>query len=444
MELNFSQGDGLTTTVPDDSVGVPGRVLPESYYAAIRTLPSDLIGKERIRLMAERILMLPEEDVAAVRAIYRKLAYYMTRVDASDMDLGGPACNRRIWMRVDGFKKPIDQLGQLTFDESDALLLTMLTERQQGELVEHFSCDLSYTLQPEQEGIKLDFGAANGVQKPRRYRTTIYFDNQHLAVCMRMLAETAFPLKSLGFHPLIEQGLMFSKVRDGVNLVTGVTGSGKSTTLDAIIEANNLDFDGHILLVAKPIEYMHTSKRCIIRHREVGTDVNSFVDGMIQGLRQDPDIVVVGEMRDPETISSALEMADTGHKVFSTLHTASAVETIDRIVAEYPTDEQERIRNRLADVLRCIISQKLLPGRKGGRVLAKEVLWLHPPAKAAIKNGNVHEIYQMIWEGSKHGMITLEQDLFRLVARGKVTPKVALNYANNKKRLVQLMQQAGA
>jgi twitching motility protein PilT len=184
---------------------------------------------------------------------------------------------------------------------------------------------------------------------------------------------------------------------------------------------------------------MHESKRSIVRHREVGKDVGSFKDGIVQALRQDPDMVVIGEMRDPVTISSALEITDSGHKVFSTLHTSSAVESIDRIIAEYPPHEQERVRNRLADVLRCVISQKLCPKIGGGRVLAKEVLWMLPSARAAIKNDNTSEIYQMMWEGGSHGQITMEQDLFRMVRQRLITPDTAMNYANNKRRLQQLM-----
>ena len=135
-----------------------------------------------------------------------------------------------------------------------------------------------------------------------------------------------------------------------------------------------------------------------------------------------------------------MEMADTGHKVFSTLHTGSAIETIDRIVAEYPSDEQDRARNRLADVLRCVISQKLLPAVGGGRVLAKEVLWMTSSSRAAIKNDNAGEIYQMIWQGGDQGMITLEQDLARLVRAGDITPEIAVNFANNKRRLLQILR----
>jgi twitching motility protein PilT len=222
-------------------------------------------------------------------------------------------------------------------------------------------------------------------------------------------------------------------------LITGVTGSGKSTTLDAFIEANNRDFDGHIVIIAKPIEFVHTPNRCIIRHREVGPDVPSFKDGVVQALRQDPDIIMIGEMRDPETIDAAIEASDTGHKVFSTLHTSSTVESLDRMIAEYPSDEQNRVRVRLADVLRCVISQKLPPKIGGGRILAKEVLWITPSVKAAILNNNTGEIYQMIWEGAAQGMITMEQDLIRLYRERKITVETAVQYSNNKRRVQQLL-----
>jgi len=247
-----------------------------------------------------------------------------------------------------------------------------------------------------------------------------------------------FALEDLGFHEKIEKGMMFRHVRDGLTLITGVTGSGKSTTLDAIIDANNQDVPGHIVIIAQPVEYMHEPKECIVRHREVGKDVESFKAGITQALRQDPDIVVIGEMRDPETIQAALEITDSGHKVFSTLHTSSAMETIDRIVAEVPPEEQQRVRHRLADVLRCVISQQLLPKVGGGRQMAKEVLWVDSSARAAIKNDNVGEVYQMMWEGGQRGQTTLEQDLYRLVRKQKIKPEHAMDYANNKKRLRRL------
>jgi twitching motility protein PilT len=294
-------------------------------------------------------------------------------------------------------------------------------------LFERYAVDFSQSV---------DKGGSDGRQ---RFRCALYFESDHLALSVRAITSKVRPLKSIGFHPIIERGLMFRYERDGLTLITGVTGSGKSSTLDAIVDANNSDMAAHIIIVGQPIEYMHDSKKSIVRHREVGKDVASFKDGIVQALRQDPDIVVIGEMRDPITISAGLEITDSGHKVFSTLHTSSAVESIDRIIGEYPAEEQERVRNRLADVLRCVVSQKLCPKVGGGRVLAKEVLWMLPSARAAIKNNNTAEIYQMMWEGGSHGQITMEQDLVRLLKQRLITPDTAMNFANNKRRIQQLL-----
>jgi twitching motility protein PilT len=210
-----------------------------------------------------------------------------------------------------------------------------------------------------------------------------------------------------------------------------------------MIDLNNHTVDGHIVIIASPIEFVHRSDRCIVRHREVGRDVLSFKDGAIQALRQDPDIIVIGEMRDPETIMVSLEITDSGHKVFSTLHTASAVESIDRIIGEVPPVEQERVRNRMADVLRCVMSQKLIPSLDGKRVLAREVMVMTPSVRSAIKNNNTGEIYQMIQESGEQGMTTMEQDLKRLFVQKKISLESAINFSNNKKRMQQLLGAAG-
>jgi twitching motility protein PilT len=407
--------------------GTPrGGGLPDFVRSLARSAPNSLHGKDRLRYYSEHVNRFTDKQRDVLAAYLDRFIVRMDELGASDLDMGGHATSGRVWYRVDGDKKPIDETGTTSSHEIDILLLNMAGELQQSELFEHGAIDFSYQI----DGPKGYF----------RFRATMYFDYQHLGLCMRAIAQDLRPLKGMGFHPSIERGLMFEHVRDGLTLVTGVTGSGKSTTLDAIIDANNDNFPGHIVTIAKPIEYMHTPKQCIVRHREVGQDVNTFKDGIVQALRQDPDIIVVGEMRDPETISAALEAADSGHKVFSTLHTSSAVESLDRMIAEYPHAEQDRVRNRLADTLRCVISQKLLPRVGGGRVLCKEVLWLTPSVRAAIKNQNVGEIYQMIWEGGRLGMTTLEQDLVRLLKERKITPETALNFANNKRRLQQLIQ----
>jgi len=272
-----------------------------------------------------------------------------------------------------------------------------------------------------------------------RFRADAYLDLDQIALNMRAINQTIRPYKALELHPNITKIVSLAHTKEGLTLVTGITGSGKSSTLDAMIDLNNHTVDGHIVIIASPIEFVHRSDRCIVRHREVGRDVLSFKDGAIQALRQDPDIIVIGEMRDPETIMVSLEITDSGHKVFSTLHTASAVESIDRIIGEVPPVEQERVRNRLADVLRCVMSQKLIPSLDGKRVLAREVMVMTPSVRSAIKNNNTGEIYQMIQESGDQGMTTMEQDLKRLFVQKKISLESAINFSNNKKRMQQLL-----
>jgi twitching motility protein PilT len=249
---------------------------------------------------------------------------------------------------------------------------------------------------------------------------------------LRTLDQLEFPSNAL-------KALSYNYVKQGLILITGITGSGKSTTLDAIVAWHNENANAHIVAIASPLEYVHKSKRCIIRQREVGRDVRSFHEGVVQALRQDLDIMVIGEMRDPATIIAALEVTDTGHKVFSTLHTSSAVESLDRIVAEVHQAEQERVRNRLADVLTAVVSQKLIPSIDGKLILAKEILIVNPNVRAAIKNNNTGEIYMMINSGLTSGMITMEQDLKRLYMERKISLEMGLQYANNKELFKQII-----
>ncbi len=411
---------------PAQKLWVPS--LPEVCNRISRTCPEFYTGDARIRQLVTQMGQLSKEEVQAFHTYFSWYLDQMIELGASDMDLGGPASHGRAWFRVDGELRPLSAMEPVDIHAMDVLLLGILNTYQLEELYRDLSVDFSYERW------------VPGETTPRRFRANLYYDLGHLAITVRAITQELRPLKSLGFHPMIEKGLMFRHVRDGLTLITGVTGSGKSTTLDAIVDANNHDVHAHVVIIAKPVEFVHTSHRCLIRHREVGRDVRTFKEGIVQALRQDPDMVIIGEMRDPDTISTALEITDSGHKVFSTLHTSSAVESIDRIIAEYPAIEQDRVRNRLADVLRCIVSQKLCPAVGGGRVLAKEVLWVTPSVRAAIKNGNTGEIYQMIWEGVKTGQHTLEQDLFRLLQKNLITPETALSYANNKRRLMQLLR----
>ncbi len=310
---------------------------------------------------------------------------------ASDLDMGGPATMGRVWYRVDGDKTPHFELGVASNDEVDILILNLLSERQLDDMWEVQSADFSYQLDGE-----------DGTRK--RFRCTAYYDNQHLGVCMRAINEEVRPLDGLGFHPVIQKGVLFSNVRSGLDARDRRDGLGQEH-----------DARRHHRRQQPRLRRPHRHHRQAARVRPQPRSAASSAtarsartcrrsrSGVSQALRQDPDIIMIGEMRDPETIDAAIEAADTGHKVFSTLHTASAVESIDRIVAEYPPFEQERVRSRLADVLNCVVSQKLPPKIGGGRVLCKEVLWVTASVRAAIHNDNTNEIYQMMWEGGRQG-----------------------------------------
>lgn len=391
-------------------------------------IPQSQKGLDYHIAIGDLVNELPEEDRASLRESFNTFLLYMERIEASDIDVGGPGCSGKIWYRVFGKKSPLKMDAEIPIGETDVLLHNVLTKTQRKQLLEQKNIDFSYTVPAE--------GNRN-----RRYRANMYFDLESLALNMRKIDTEIRPFKSLGVHPEVAKALSLKYYQYGLTLITGITGSGKSSTLDTIIDANNRTVDAHIVVIASPVELIHNPNRSVIRHREVGRDVKSFKDGAIQSLRQDPDIIVIGELRDPETITTTLEITDSGHKTFGTLHTSSAMESIERILGEVPTEEQDRVRNRLADVLTCVISQKLVSSLDGKRVLAKEVLLVSPSVRAAIRNNNVNEIYQMLNEGAEMGMNTMEQDLKRLYDEGRISKDEAFNNANNKKRIQQLFDE---
>lgn len=386
-------------------------------------------GLERHQEIGKIVDEQPEAIKVELQNTFEAYLDDMYKNEASDIDIGGPGCDGKIWYRIHGDKSPIKDI-ELTLRETDFLLHNLLMPSQREHLLSERNLDFSYSI-PSKDS-ELD----------KRFRADMYFDLQHLALNMRKIDNEIRPFKSLNLHPGIAKALSLKYFKYGMTLVTGITGSGKSSTLDTIINANNRTVDSHIVIIASPIELIHQPIRSVVRHREVGRDVHSFKAGAIQALRQDPDIIVIGELRDPETIMTALEITDSGHKTFGTLHTSSAMESIERILGEVPTAEQNRVRTRLADVLTCVISQKLIPSLDGKRVLAKEILVVTTSVKAAIRNDNVNEIYQMLMEGSEKGMQTMEQDLKRLYDEGKISQEEAINNANNKKRLKQLLSDA--
>ena len=394
----------------------------------VSEIPSSLKGFEYHQEIGRRVEELPASERTLLRKTLNSFLLHMEKIEASDIDLGGHGCLGKIWYRVYGKKSPMQTEVDIPVKETDVLLHKAITKGQREQLLNVRNLDFSYSIQRDDAPL-------------RRYRANMYFDLETLALNMRKIDTEIRPFKSLGVHPEIAKALSLKYYKYGLTLITGITGSGKSSTLDTIIDANNRTVDSHIVIIASPVELIHESARSVIRHREVGRDVLSFKSGAIQSLRQDPDIIVIGELRDPETIMTTLEITDSGHKTFGTLHTSSAMESIERILGEVETEEQDRVRNRLADVLTCVISQKLVASLDGRRVLAKEVLLVTPSVRAAIRNNNVNEIYQMLAEGSEMGMNTMEQDLKRLYDSGKISKDEAFNNANNKKRIQQLFDE---
>ena len=380
------------------------------------TIPEALYGPDRVSYILENSSKLKEENIVALRKFINRILTSMIERDASDIEIGGHGNEGYIWMRIYGKLERIKDLPQFTEDEAALLIANLFNSNQKKYIATTRNLDFSYTFFYERRKINV------------RFRADAYFDLDTLTCNMRAINTNIRPLASLDFHPTAIKYLSHNYIKFGLTLITGITGSGKSTTLDSIVDFHNKFDPAHVIIIAAPVEYVHSSNFCLVKHREVGRDVLSFKEGVIQSLRQDPD-----------TIMAALEVTDTGHKVFSTLHTSSATESLERIIAEVNPTEQERVRNRLADVLVSVVSQKLVPTLDGKVVLAKEVMMVIPSVKAAIKNNNLSEIYMMINQGGNMGMITMEQDLKRLYDQKRISLETAVTYSNNKTRINQLL-----
>ena len=393
-------------------------------------VPEYIFGSDRIKHIKKVMDENPDWKIESF-ALLKQLLAEMISKDASDLDFGGLRSNGKVWYRIYGDKSPASHVEEIFENEAIVIALSILSEDQIEILNKNKNLDFALSVSLEESSQEC------------RFRGNIFFERNYLAVNLRVIKQKLFSIKELGIPASIVQRLNLQHEKSGLFLITGITGSGKSSTLDSIIDMNNHLNKSHIIIIGNPIEYIHTSDKSIISHREVGSDVLGFQRGTIEALRQDPDIIVVGEMRDSKTMSTVLEVTDSGHKVFSTLHTSSTVDSIHRIIAEFPPDEQERVRYRLADVLKVVISQKLVPNRENNLTLAKEILSVDYSVQAAIKNGNISELYQMLTEGKNRGMFTMQQDLFRLYRTGIITKETAFNYCNNKKVMINLMKYNG-
>jgi len=299
-----------------------------------------------------------------------------------------------------------------------------------------------YEIAPEQkikmfeESGDIDFGYE--IPGLARYRANFFMQRNGVAAVFREIPSAIMNADQLGLPPVVSK---LATLPRGLVLVTGPTGSGKSTTLAAIVDVANRLRKDHIITVEDPIEFVHQSQGCIVNHREVGVHTNSFSTALRGALREDPDIILVGEMRDLETISLAVEAASTGHLVFSTLHTSSAYKTVDRVIEVFPSQEQPLIRSTLADGLRAVIAQTLFKriDRKG-RVAALEILIANPAVRNLVREGKTHQIPSMIQTGKKYGMILLDDSIMDLFKKGIISAEDAYAKSNEKGRFRAMLK----
>ncbi|HEX5448874.1 MAG TPA: type IV pilus twitching motility protein PilT [Gaiellaceae bacterium] len=327
--------------------------------------------------------------------------------------------------RVRGELRPILGAAALDSDTTQSLLYRILTTEQQKRFELDRQLDFSY----EVPGVA-------------RFRVNVFQQRTAVAAVFRVIPDQ---LKTLEELALPEALRSLTTMPRGLVLVTGPTGSGKSTTLAALIDEINRNRTDHIITIEDPIEFVHRHKQCIVNQREIGTDAESFGLALRAALRQDPDVILLGEMRDLETISTALTAAETGHLVFGTLHTQSAPSTIDRIIDVFPATQQEQIRTQIAGALQGVITQTLVPTLDGrGRVPALEILLPDDAIRNLIRQGKVEQIYSYMQTGSRSGMQTMEQSLAELVTRRIVSPSEAIGRSSRRDELVSLLQRLGA
>jgi twitching motility protein PilT len=309
-------------------------------------------------------------------------------------------------VRINGSLNRLEEYGTLMPEQLQRMVYSILTQKQRERLEQDLELDISYAL-PGQG----------------RFRVNVYFQRDAVGAAFRMIP---FQIKTVEQLSLPRQVEDFARIPRGLVLITGPTGSGKSTTLAALIDVINSEKELHIMTVEDPIEFLHRHKKCMINQREVGHDTHGFAEALKHVLRQDPDVILVGEMRDLETISTALTAAETGHLVFATLHTQDAPQTIDRIVDVFPPFQQQQVRVQLASTLQGVVTQQLLlKADKRGRTPASEVLVVTPAVRNLIREAKVHQIYSTMQAGGKFGMQTMDQALADMVKKGIITYETA-------------------
>jgi twitching motility protein PilT len=341
--------------------------------------------------------------------------------DGSDLHITAGASPT---IRVHGDLVPMSQYGKLEPDVIFQMITSILTQRRRERLEQDLELDQSYSLP----------GRA-------RFRVNVYFQRDSLGAAFRLIPTRIRTAEELGLPTHVTE---LARLPRGLVLVTGPTGSGKSTTLAALLDVVNSERPCHIMTVEDPIEYLHRHKRAIVNQREVGTDTHSFAEALKHVLRQDPDVILVGEMRDLETISTAITAAETGHLVFATLHTQDAPQTIDRIIDAFPAHQQQQVRVQLSTTLQGVLTQQLLQTWDGrGRVVACEVMIATPAIRNLIREAKVHQIYSAMQAGARYGMRTMDQALAFLVTNGKLSWEMAKQRCHDPEELTRLLGREG-
>lgn len=337
--------------------------------------------------------------------------------DASDIHI---VCVLPPVIRIHGSLIKLEKFGEITPEISKKILIRILNEEQIRRLEKQLAVDFSHTLP--------GYG---------RFRCSYFYQRNSLAAAFRYISRKILSVEELGLPGQVEE---FADYPRGLVLVTGPTGCGKSTTLASIINMINSSRCENIITIEDPIEYLFTHKKSIVSQREVLTDTRSFGAALKYILREDPDVIMVGEMRDLETISSTLTAAETGHLVFSTLHTQDAPQTIDRIIDIFPTHQQNQVRSQLAGTLKAVLVQQLIPNKDNtGRVPATELMFVTPAIKNMIREMKVHQIYSAIQAGGKRGMMTMDMSLAKLYKNGKIAEEMALEKAHNRDEVKRMI-----
>jgi twitching motility protein PilT len=339
----------------------------------------------------------------------KRLTNYLSQAikkEASDVHIISGA---KPFLRINGSLVPIDGEEVLSEPEAQKIIHSFLSEEEQVKLRDQKEIDLSF-----------DF------DKDVRFRANVFHQTGKISASLRLIPSEIKTLEELNLPPVLEK---FTSANQGFVIVTGPTGHGKSTSIASMIDLINQERKEHIITIEDPVEYVFKNKKSIIEQREVFNDTNSFPRALRSALRQDPNVILVGEMRDLETISAALTLSETGHLVFSTLHTNTASQTADRIIDVFPAHQQQQVQQQLANTLLGIVSQRLIPKEKGGRTVACEILLATDAVRNAIREGKTHHLPNIIQTSASDGMISLDKALAELVDKGEITLESALSWA---------------